>query len=73
MNGDNISAADLSLGPKLFHMEIALGHYKNWSVPESLNYVTTYMKVYQLLCIFKVPDSRILSIYDIIIYPMNTC
>ncbi|XP_042399145.1 probable glutathione S-transferase DHAR2, chloroplastic [Zingiber officinale] len=45
VNGDNISAADLSLGPKLFHMEIALGHYKNWSVPESLNYVTTYMKL----------------------------
>ncbi|XP_074576735.1 putative glutathione S-transferase DHAR2, chloroplastic isoform X2 [Curcuma longa] len=45
VNGDNISAADLSLGPKLFHMEIALGHYKNWSVPESLDYVTTYMKL----------------------------
>ncbi|CAD5189049.1 unnamed protein product, partial [Musa acuminata subsp. malaccensis] len=45
VNGDSISAADLSLGPKLYHMEIALGHYKNWSVPESLAYVRNYMKV----------------------------
>lgn len=44
VNGDSISAADLSLGPKLYHMEIALGHYKNWSVPESLAYVRNYMK-----------------------------
>ncbi|XP_078175047.1 dehydroascorbate reductase 1 [Carex rostrata] len=44
INGDKISAADLSLAPKLYHMEIALGHYKNWSVPESLPYVRNYMK-----------------------------
>lgn len=36
---------DLSLGPKLYHLEIALGHYKKWSVPESLPYVRSYMKV----------------------------
>ncbi|XP_057522728.1 glutathione S-transferase DHAR3, chloroplastic isoform X2 [Amaranthus tricolor] len=44
ITGENISAADLSLGPKLYHMEIALGHYKNWSVPESLSYVKSYMQ-----------------------------
>ncbi|AQK83378.1 Glutathione S-transferase DHAR3 chloroplastic [Zea mays] len=44
INGGIISAADLSLGPKLYHMEITLGHYKNWSVPDSLSYVKTYMK-----------------------------
>ncbi|KAJ6849352.1 glutathione S-transferase DHAR3, chloroplastic-like [Iris pallida] len=44
INGDMISATDLSLAPKLYHMEIALGHYKNWSVPESLPYVKSYMK-----------------------------
>ncbi|XP_010670140.1 glutathione S-transferase DHAR3, chloroplastic [Beta vulgaris subsp. vulgaris] len=44
INGEKISAADLSLGPKLYHMEIALGHYKNWSVPDSLPYVKSYMK-----------------------------
>ncbi|XXG63329.1 hypothetical protein AAC387_Pa05g1552 [Persea americana] len=44
INGKEISSADLSLGPKLHHLEIALGHYKKWSVPESLPYVRSYMK-----------------------------
>nr|ANH58210.1 glutathione S-transferase [Dracaena cambodiana] len=44
INGERVSAADLSLGPKLYHLGIALGHYKNWSVPESLPYVKRYMK-----------------------------
>ncbi|TVU11920.1 hypothetical protein EJB05_45531 [Eragrostis curvula] len=44
INGETISAADLSLGPKLYHMEISLGHYKNWSVPDSLAHVKSYMK-----------------------------
>jgi glutathione S-transferase len=45
INGEAISGADLSLAPKLYHMEIALGHYKNWSVPDSLANVKAYMKV----------------------------
>lgn len=44
INGEQISQVDLSLGPKLYHLEIALGHYKNWSVPDSLPYVKSYMK-----------------------------
>ncbi|KAG1358705.1 Glutathione S-transferase DHAR3, chloroplastic [Cocos nucifera] len=44
VNGSMLSAADLSLGPKLYHLEIALSHYKSWSVPESLKYVRAYMK-----------------------------
>ncbi|KAM3194063.1 hypothetical protein ACQJBY_070620 [Aegilops geniculata] len=44
INGGTISAADLFLAPKLYHMEIALGHYKNWSVPDALAHVKTYMK-----------------------------
>ncbi|CAI9111383.1 OLC1v1011600C2 [Oldenlandia corymbosa var. corymbosa] len=44
--GDKISAADLSLGPKLYHLEIALGHYKKWSVPDSLPYLKSYMEVH---------------------------
>ncbi|RLM56113.1 glutathione S-transferase DHAR3, chloroplastic [Panicum miliaceum] len=44
INGGAISAADLSLAPKLYHMEIALGHYKNWSVLDSLSHVKQYMK-----------------------------
>ncbi|KAK9118047.1 hypothetical protein Scep_016140 [Stephania cephalantha] len=44
IDGERISAADLSLGPKLYHMEIALGHYKEWSVPESLPHLKSYMQ-----------------------------
>ncbi|XP_015058735.1 glutathione S-transferase DHAR3, chloroplastic [Solanum pennellii] len=44
INGNEVSAADLSLGPKLYHLEIALGNYKNWSIPDSLSYVKSYMK-----------------------------
>lgn len=44
INGEDVSAADLSLGPKLYHLEIALGHYKNWSVPDNLPNVKSYMK-----------------------------
>ncbi|XP_021996425.1 probable glutathione S-transferase DHAR2, chloroplastic [Helianthus annuus] len=45
INRKDISAVDLSLGPKLCHMEIALGHYKKWSVPDSLPHLKTYMKI----------------------------
>ncbi|KAF6148864.1 hypothetical protein GIB67_014235 [Kingdonia uniflora] len=45
VGGEKISAADLSLAPKLFHLEVALGHFKNWTIPESLSHVKNYMKV----------------------------
>lgn len=44
VNGKEVSAVDLSLAPKLHHLEIALGHYKNWSVPDSLPHAKSYMK-----------------------------
>lgn len=44
INGEKISAADLSLGPKLFHVKIALGHYKKWSIPSHLTYLDNYIK-----------------------------
>uniref|UniRef100_M4E476 GST N-terminal domain-containing protein n=2 Tax=Brassica TaxID=3705 RepID=M4E476_BRACM len=44
INGEKISAVDLSLGPKLHHMKIALGHYKDWSVPDSLSFLKSYME-----------------------------
>ncbi|KAL0887760.1 hypothetical protein Bca101_011743 [Brassica carinata] len=44
INGEKISAADLSLAPKLYHMKIALGHFKNWSVPDSLSFLKSYME-----------------------------
>ncbi|KAG0455521.1 hypothetical protein HPP92_024813 [Vanilla planifolia] len=45
VNGEKISSADLSLGPKLYHLEIVLGHYKHWSVPESLVFLKKYMEL----------------------------
>ncbi|KAH7533794.1 hypothetical protein FEM48_Zijuj04G0169600 [Ziziphus jujuba var. spinosa] len=44
VNGKEVSAVDLSLGPKLYHLEIALGHYKNWTIPDSLPHVKSYTK-----------------------------
>ncbi|XP_009128089.1 glutathione S-transferase DHAR2 [Brassica rapa] len=40
--GEKLTAVDLSLAPKLYHLEMALGHYKKWSVPESLTNVRSY-------------------------------
>uniref|UniRef100_A0A0D6R113 GST N-terminal domain-containing protein n=1 Tax=Araucaria cunninghamii TaxID=56994 RepID=A0A0D6R113_ARACU len=44
INGEKISAVDLSLAPKLYHLKIALGHFKKWSIPEELSHVHNYMK-----------------------------
>ncbi|XP_076922650.1 glutathione S-transferase DHAR2-like [Bidens hawaiensis] len=45
VNGETISAVDLSLAPKLYHVKVALGHFKKWAVPESLAHVHNYMKL----------------------------
>ncbi|CAN8234666.1 unnamed protein product [Cochlearia groenlandica] len=42
--GENVTAVDLSLAPKLYHLEVVLGHYKKWSVPERLTSVCSYAK-----------------------------
>ncbi|KAJ8511518.1 hypothetical protein OPV22_001952 [Ensete ventricosum] len=44
VNGENISAVDLSLAPKLFHLIIVLDHFKGWKVPKTLTYVHAYLK-----------------------------
>ncbi|KAJ0764305.1 putative glutathione dehydrogenase (ascorbate) [Helianthus annuus] len=44
VNGEKVTAVDLSLAPKLYHLKVALGHFKKWSVPESLTHVHNYMK-----------------------------
>ncbi|GAB4854863.1 Glutathione S-transferase dhar1, mitochondrial [Ancistrocladus abbreviatus] len=43
--GDKVTAVDLSLAPKLYHVETALGHYKGWSIPEDLTNGHNYMKL----------------------------
>ncbi|KAL1806057.1 hypothetical protein DCAR_0831810 [Daucus carota subsp. sativus] len=45
VNGENICAVDLSLAPKLYHMEVALGHFKGWTTPSTLTNLLSYMKL----------------------------
>ncbi|KAJ6987031.1 hypothetical protein NC653_020299 [Populus alba x Populus x berolinensis] len=42
--GEKITAVDLSLAPKLYHLEVALGHFKNWTIPDNLTHVLNYIK-----------------------------
>jgi len=42
INGQNVSAADLNMAPKLFHLQVALGHFKGWKIPENLTSVHGY-------------------------------
>ncbi|CAM6128733.1 unnamed protein product [Calypogeia fissa] len=44
LNVEKISALDLALAPKLYHLKIALGHYKKWSIPEDLTYLNKYIE-----------------------------
>ncbi|KAG0516617.1 hypothetical protein BDA96_09G018700 [Sorghum bicolor] len=44
ISAKNVSAVDLSLAPKLFHLVVALEHFKHWKVPESLSNVHAYTK-----------------------------
>ncbi|XP_058756405.1 glutathione S-transferase DHAR1, mitochondrial-like [Vicia villosa] len=43
--GEKVSAVDLSLAPKLYHLTVALGHFKKWTIPESLTNVNNYVKL----------------------------
>ncbi|XAR66315.1 Glutathione dehydrogenase (ascorbate) [Bertholletia excelsa] len=45
VNGQNICAVDLSLVPKLYHLEVALDHFKGWKVPESFVCFHNYLKL----------------------------
>ncbi|CAL0300472.1 unnamed protein product [Lupinus luteus] len=43
--GEKVTAADLGLAPKLFHLSITLDHFKNWTIPESFENVHNYIKL----------------------------
>ncbi|XP_042489295.1 glutathione S-transferase DHAR2 [Macadamia integrifolia] len=45
INGDKVTAVDISLAPKLYHLEITLGHFKGWSIPEHFTHVKNYTKL----------------------------
>lgn len=42
--GTSFSTADTSLLPRLYRMEIALGHFKKWSLPETCPKVKAYLE-----------------------------
>ncbi|KAG7031631.1 Glutathione S-transferase DHAR2 [Cucurbita argyrosperma subsp. argyrosperma] len=43
--GEKVTAVDLSLAPKLYHIDIALGHFKKWVFPENLRSLSAYKKL----------------------------
>ncbi|PWA67362.1 dehydroascorbate reductase 2 [Artemisia annua] len=45
VNGRKITAVDLSLAPKLYHLGVALGHFKKWALPQTLTHVHKYTKL----------------------------
>ncbi|XP_047967736.1 glutathione S-transferase DHAR2-like isoform X1 [Salvia hispanica] len=45
VNGGNICAVDLSLAPKLYHLDVTLGHFKGWTIPQSLTHVHKYKEL----------------------------
>jgi glutathione S-transferase len=51
--GEKVTAVDLALAPKLYHMKIALPHYKKWSVPAELTNLISYIEAVHSLEIFK--------------------
>lgn len=51
--GEKVTAVDLALAPKLYHLKIALAHYKNWSIPEELASLRSYIQAVHSLEIFK--------------------
>ncbi|KAG6402165.1 hypothetical protein SASPL_139040 [Salvia splendens] len=45
VNGADICAVDMSLAPKLYHLDVALGHFKGWTIPQSLTHVHKYKEM----------------------------
>ncbi|KAI3890210.1 hypothetical protein MKW92_002670 [Papaver armeniacum] len=45
VNGEKISAVDSGLASTLYHLEVALGHFKSWKVPDNMTHIINYMKL----------------------------
>ncbi|PWA75595.1 glutathione S-transferase DHAR2 [Artemisia annua] len=43
--GGEITSVDLSLAPTLYHLTVALGHFKGWTIPKRLTRVLKYTKL----------------------------
>eukprot|EP00210_Caulerpa_lentillifera_P005243 g5010.t1 len=44
LGGSTFNSADCLLLPRLYHAKTALGHFKKWTFPESLDKVENYLK-----------------------------
>lgn len=45
VGGTNVCATDLSLAPKLYHLQVALKHFKGWEIPADLSAVYRYLNL----------------------------
>jgi len=43
--GKEFTAVDAKLAPALYHIQTALAHYKNWSIPAEYTHVLKYIEV----------------------------
>ena len=43
IGGEGVCAQDLAVYPKLKHMQVALGHFRKWTIPEDLAAVRAYI------------------------------
>ncbi|GFR48917.1 hypothetical protein Agub_g10867 [Astrephomene gubernaculifera] len=47
--GSRLNATDASLAPKLYHIAVALKHFKGWQIPEELKAVHSYLSAVKQL------------------------
>nr|AZL93848.1 dehydroascorbate reductase 1 [Ceanothus thyrsiflorus] len=43
--GEKVTAVDLALAPKLYHLDVALAHFKKWTVPADLTHFHKYKEL----------------------------
>ncbi|XP_038892889.1 glutathione S-transferase DHAR2 [Benincasa hispida] len=43
--GEKVTAVDLSLAPKLYHIDVTLDHFKKWSIPKDLASLISYKEL----------------------------
>ncbi len=46
IGGEHPCATDISLMPKLYHLTVALDHFRGWTIPEKYTALKKYMDAY---------------------------
>lgn len=47
VGGEAVSTTDCSLMPKLYHMQVALKHFKDWELPERYSAIRQYIQAFE--------------------------